>query len=514
MAKIQNKCVTGFTWLILIAISIFAVRYQLALLNYMEWGDESETIVIAKMLSSGMSLYDEVFSQHGPLVYLFGIIVEKLGFSGIHSHRISIVVLQIFAILALFFSPVFKNVDNRNIFVAIAGAMFVIYLSRFFGHMYIYHAVGGLFLFIIIVQYSIPSIILPEKLKIHNVAIGSALVGALPFLAVTYLPAAVLLFIASMRKKFVKASLISMFGAVFACTAFLIYIGSFRGYIALHFFLNFSIYSSMPHTSLANLSDIYQSAISVLSYDIGAFLLFTVLIFSLVAMASGEGKYPWRTVILGIGIATLLVRGGSFWGLPFYYSLLAMPIIFFMRMQFEKKHILFLACFAVVCLTKLSLLIPDDKQRFIARKTKEATEFSRLVKQMTDKNDRIIAYSFRNLEYILSDRLPASGNIYYLPQQYIYNKKSILGINPDACKDIESYQPKIMLIDKWNAWGHYAWDEYGQCVQDILDAHYVQVVNKPYYVLRGFLAEYMNIDSAEMAISPSLDCLMSQKIDE
>ena len=36
--------------------TLLVIRYQIKLLNYIEWGDESETIVTAKMIAAGRSL--------------------------------------------------------------------------------------------------------------------------------------------------------------------------------------------------------------------------------------------------------------------------------------------------------------------------------------------------------------------------------------------------------------------------------------------------------------------------
>ena len=42
---------------------LLSLRYQYFLLEYMEWGDESETIVTSKMMVAGMKLYSEIFNS-------------------------------------------------------------------------------------------------------------------------------------------------------------------------------------------------------------------------------------------------------------------------------------------------------------------------------------------------------------------------------------------------------------------------------------------------------------------
>ena len=71
------------TYILFFIFAILAIRYQVLLLNYKEWGDESETIVAAKMIASGLRLYSEIFNHHGPLTFLTGLLVEKIGGDGI-----------------------------------------------------------------------------------------------------------------------------------------------------------------------------------------------------------------------------------------------------------------------------------------------------------------------------------------------------------------------------------------------------------------------------------------------
>jgi hypothetical protein len=44
-------------YILLLLFAALSFRYQYLLLNYRQWGDESETIVAAKMMAAGMKLY-------------------------------------------------------------------------------------------------------------------------------------------------------------------------------------------------------------------------------------------------------------------------------------------------------------------------------------------------------------------------------------------------------------------------------------------------------------------------
>jgi hypothetical protein len=64
----------GFLFLL---CAILGTRYQYFLLRQKEWGDESETIVTAKMMAAGKYLYSEIFNHHGPLTFLSGVAMDS-----------------------------------------------------------------------------------------------------------------------------------------------------------------------------------------------------------------------------------------------------------------------------------------------------------------------------------------------------------------------------------------------------------------------------------------------------
>jgi hypothetical protein len=134
------------------------------------------------------------------------------------------------------------------------------------------------------------------------------------------------------------------------------------------------------------------------------------------------------------------------------------------------------------------------------------TEFSRLVQAFTTKDDRIIAYSFQNFQYLASGRLPASGHFFYLPWQEKYSENPKFGVLIDACAQIKESRPKVMLIDKWNVWDKYPWNSYAGCIQNLLDTNYQQVPDRPYYVRKDLIHGFENsfISNANRKMIPSL----------
>ena len=480
--------------LVLVMFVAFTIRYQIRLLDYFQFGDEDETVVAAKMIAAGSSLYSEIFNHHGPLIFLPGMILEKFGNFGVAGHRVPIMILQLIALVAIYFSPVLRDRVVRNIYTGIAASVMVLYLPELFGHTYTYQVMAGLLLTIVFAQYTIPAIACPEKLTDKQIILGNFLIGSLPFLAITYFPIAILLFWGSARKHSLKKSTGWFVAGIGVNILILACIGSIKGYLALHVYLNTQILPLFNDGQgpLKLLGAIFETVTN----DLSKFLILTVVVTAIANLASCERRFPWRSIMIGIGIGSLLVRSSStVWNqLPYFYAGLALPLIFFKN---EVKHLvkyaLVFSVLSIICLIKLSLIFPADEKKIDSKPIPRATGFSEIAQMFTSKQDKIIAYTFRNYEYIAADRLPASGAFFYLPWQEKYNENPKFGIKIDACKDIAEYRPKIMLVDKWKVWGKYSWDSYAGCIQKIIDKNYNQIPGQPYYVRKDLLPDDMGI---------------------
>lgn len=472
---------------LLLAIFIaLSIRHQFLLLSYKEWGDESETIVAAKMMASGMKLYSEIFNHHGPLTFLPGLLTEKFGNFGVVGHRIFISALQIVSILAIYASPIFKSRWTRLLASVVSATVILSYLPDIFGHMYKYQTITGILISIILVQYTIPSIYCPEKIKSHQILLGNALISSLPFLAVTYLPISASLFIASFRAKKFKDCLAGSALGLIGNLIFLGAYGSIPGFLAFHVYLNSKI---LPIYNGQEVGwPLIINSANTLTGDLNHFLSLLFILTGSLALAQQEKRFPWRTMTLVGGIISLLVRGSGFHGMPFFYAILPFIVLTLSTINISNKSTKIVAiALVVLCMLKISFVL-GDKREITSSKIPTSTEFSRLVNKITEPEDKIIVYSFRNFEYLASDRLPASGHFFYLPWQKKYNSSPKFGISINACKQIKEAAPKIMLIDKWKVWDAYPWDSYARCVQKLIDSNYHQInPGKPYYIRKDLL---------------------------
>lgn len=499
-----------YAWLFALLLLLFAglsLRYQYLLLDYREWGDESETIVTAKMMAAGMRLYADIFNHHGPLTFLPGLVLEKLGDVGIAGHRAFIALLQVLAVLSITTSPALKHGAHRVMASVAAKTIILILLPEIYGHMYQYQTLAGILLVMILAQYTIPAILCPAALTASRVIPAAALIASLPFLAVTYLPIAGLLFIASLRQKSLRAAVIGASLGVLANVVFLGVYGSFAGFLAFHLYLNAKV---LPfYSGLQPGMALIWNALSVATADFAHVLSLVAVLLSASMLARKDARFPWRTLLVLAGLCSLLMRGADVHGMPYFYAIL--PLIGLSLSAVDTKSPAsrpLLLAFLLLCLAKVSLLLPGDQQKIESQPVPVQTEFSRLVADFTDEGDRIIAYSFMNIEYLASHRLPASGHFFYLPWQEKYNEQPKFGIAIDACGQIRQAAPKVMYINKWKVWDKFPWDSYASCVQALIDSNYLQVPDRPFYVrkdlLRGF-ERYRVPGTRRLVASPALE---------
>lgn len=477
-----------------LSLVLLALRHHYYLLNYIEWGDESETIVVTKMMASGRALFSEIFNHHGPLTFFTGYLLECFLNAKFLEHRLVISFLQILSLISLYFSPLLKTDTEKKIYVSFVLLIIELFLPEYFGHTYIYQVLAGLSLMTILAQFILPNAICPPEVSKRGIRISSFLIGSLPFLAVTYLPVSFLLFISGLRRNNYKTVLIWCVFGVAANIVFLYLTGSIKGYLAYHIYLNMVVlppYSGAGNLTILRLLQAVYSSATAARFEIQAFCIF--LISSLLLLKKEQTQH-WRGVLISLGLISLLIRGPHFHSLPFFYSTLALVFIYIPTLKPFRRIAgpIFLGLFFIL-LIKLSLWRSVDMNKITSRPIPTTTEFAEISRLVTQKNDLVIAYSFENFQYIVADRLPASGYFFYLPWQAKYNEKPVLSIKIDPCTDINLYQPKIMLIDKWKVWDSFPWESYSGCMDDLIREKYIQLGEKPYY-LRKDIYEKFNAD--------------------
>lgn len=464
--------------------AILIVRYQLRLIHLIEWGDESETIVVTKMMAAGQRLYSEIYNNHGPLTFLPGFIVSKIGNFSIPEYRIPIMILQWLTWLAIYTSPIFKDRSQRVFATLSSAMMMLIFLPRIFGHTYLYQVMSGLLFIIVLVQYALPSY-LDIKLSAYRVIFMNFVLYSIPFLAITNLPMVVLIGISSFRIRDWRYNLLGVIIGVVFNLGFLFLYGSWDGYIAYHFYLNSKVLYSG-----AGLSSFVKS---IFEFYTGNFLPFISMIFIFICVSKlyktiKEVDY-FRVFFIIPMCMSLVLRGGELFslsGLIYIYVITGLSTVLFISEEnqsnlafiFSKLHLYILSGFFLIILYR-----PIETDNFFYE-FPDYSEFSRIAQKITEPNERVLALSFRSYEYLLADRLPASTHFIYLSIQAKYNQMPYKDIYASVAEDILRNRPKIISLDKWNIILDESdlWDNYAADINEVVYNEYYQLRESDIYI--------------------------------
>jgi hypothetical protein len=481
---------------------LLAIFYENSLLSFKEWGDESETIITSVLLKNSYSLYDQIAESHGPLIFFPGIFIAHLSGYKILGYRIFIAILQLLAILSIYTSPVLIKFNDRirTFYFIFALSVVLLYYPKFYSHTFLYHNLAGIFLVFILTRYTFPSIA-NYKLDTRNVIIGNSLIASMPFLGISFIPISFFLFFSSIKKEYFYMAIVTSFIAVILNILFLLFVGSFKGFYVYHIYINthlaplFFPSDFYPSSFLGYINNIFHAT----QKNFSGIVTFAWISLGLLNIAYKERYFAWkylvnwRCIFVILGLFTLLARGSSNHALPYYYACLTFfSTVKINQFKFYKIGNLIIYCLIFFIILKMSFFFVDDRIKFKQHEISYDTDFSKLVKSYTNSDDKIIAYSWQNFEYLASERLPISGSASYFPVTVAYNKNPILGINIDGCKDIEMYKPKIMLIDKLDFASNYLWSSFGQCIDFQLSRNYIKIVGKPFYIRKDVARKYFD----------------------
>lgn len=471
-------------------VLLLILRRQSFLLGVLQFGDEAETVVAARLLAMGERLYTDVFDQHGPLTFLPGIVVELLGGRSISDHRIPVAILTLLTLLALLRSPLPGDRLVRATAVVVIAVIALVVLPPGFGQMGLYQVVAGLLLAIALAQWVLPSMLVPERVGPWRVALGSAVLVALPFLGVSYAPAAGLLWLAALRRERIRTALTAAAVALAANVVFLLLIADPRAFLAVHVYLNLVLL--YPGTPLPYRGRVIVEAFTGSAWGFAGLL---ATFGAAAVLVIRERGIPWRTGAIVLAVASLLARGGItpdglllFQAIPFFWvsvALVLVPLAVLPSPGLRARVVI--VGLLVVVLLPLTPLAPGARNRLAATPVRSATPFSTLARIVTSPEDRVVAWTFDPAEYLLADRLPAVPAFFFLPVQGRYAAAPVLGVIADPCADLAAARPKLIRADRWTTEPANPWSGYAACVDAILARDYIGFPGTTSFLRRDLL---------------------------
>lgn len=453
----------------------FVLIYIPSLLEYGFFEDESETIVTAKMMASGELLYSEIFNHHGPLTFLPGYILNHFGNFGIITHRVMMIFGLLLALVSIYKSPIVEDCCKKITYCVVCAFFLLVCFPKFDIHLYMYQSLAAICLIISLSLFIFPSL-LKVDIKKKNVILGTISLGSLPFFAITYLPLVFCFLIASLQKKYLKLVTVSLLLTFALNILFLLAVGSFNGYVVDHFYMNFFILPDFM--GLKTPLDMIQSIMFFIFDHKYRILFLLVFVSSLLYLWKIENVHYGRVLLIGLGASSLLVRPADFQQLPYYCCVVVCLGVFLRRVKISFRLAALTGVLLIVfpiTFRIYSLNFSDKSKTYIP----QSSTFASLVKIMATPEQKILSYNFDNTQYILAERLPASGYFFYLPWQAKYNENPKLGIEINPAKDIIKNQPIMVYSSGWKVWGIYEWESYAGEINDLLFKRYRQMTSHP-----------------------------------
>jgi hypothetical protein len=536
MKNIQSSLTQNSQWLLfLLDALLIGIVLRFLFVGYdglflLEFGDESEKYVAARMLLEGKRLYTEIFSHHGPLLYMFTHVYAGLiDSSQFNWARAIQVILASASALSIYLSPVLTSRAVRHWAVAIyIGMLSSVWLVQSL-NMLLYHSVAG-FLFVIVLSQMVLPALLGCRVSFFQLALSVFCMAMACFSAYVYLPSAALFFLVYLVSYFQSRSdntrtsnswfaIVSGVAIALVVVVTWLYLyGDIKGYLVYHLYFNQKIYSSFlwwlsPTSVVHNLtisltpSDYVKIAINGLLLCSSSMLLAPVFF-----EKKPKARFILSLLILLAGMFYLNPRGdGSFRNgallvatLAFFAITAAMTIDYYYRKNLLAP-VVFLLIFTGSLIVALEIIARSakssphemDREVYSTSYVKLATDWSdryKFIRLVVSDNEKMLVLPFGYGEYIFSDRMPATGQASYLPWAAAYKRNPIDGYKMDICNDLRANLPPLIIYDSWLIWEKYQLPEYEPCIMEIFFEHYTSWNKHPELYIRNDRFTELRVD--------------------
>lgn len=487
-----------------------------------DFNDETEKLVGIMMMAKGLRLYRDIFSHHGPLAFMMIQWVYALtGERDVAMMRCAPILLSFLSIGALLFGPAIRGMAAR---LVVAGAMCLGLLSLqsiFPLTMGLYQNYVGHLLFCALALFAIPALS-GNRVSRISAFLGGMAAGLAFFGAYSYVLSLFFMFGAVFYKALIVKDkpnpvllwlLFAICGAVASAAitlGWLLCFGDVLGYFVYHFYFNQVIYTqffdfnpfsvlllTIPGLNYIHLHDTYPfSWLWMVCLVWSSILFYGAVLGRVLQIKTGAGLLNTALIAAGVMLTVIYSnpRGlGDFQcGTATIMMLGLIPLICALVLQyrpFPKKLaalVLLLtggmisAVIAAQFLSTTQLYNVSPAAYYNIKPALRMTgeKESVFIRELTTPEEGILSLPLEPSLYLRSDRLPVSGNYYYLPWQGAYLKKPVPGYKIDLCADIETRKPKIIYLDNrsW-IWGIDP-ATYLDCIQGELEAHYLRTTVK------------------------------------
>ena len=487
----------------------------------LEYGDETEKLVGALMVTKGGHLYRDVFAHHGPFSFMLA--QASIAISGgpnITFYRIMPLIFSFFSIAAIFFSPALVTRHSRYIGAALLALAFSANQAIFGFMLGMYQVFAGYLLVCGMALFVLP-VLFDAPIKRWAAFLGGLAIGFTFFAAYSFVITCACFFGACLYKACCSRSkedanrawqwcgyaLLGTLTSGVSVLAWLLQYGDVQGYLIYHFYFNQFVYTKFaafrPFEIFAYMVPVANYFYLVSHHSIPGVWVECVIFFCIPFYSILIGTYALKDkafyvkylppfLLLCLGIVYTDPRGE----VGFQSSTIAIASIGLMALTTaivldlkrpRKLPLLNLRMIAVIgaaCVlscfvaaqfwgkTYYSYLNPIEYYGNKGKLGLSNDPAMQFIRSFVGADETIEVLPWAPIYYINAGRVPASGHYNYLPWQNAYFKKPIWGYNIDICHDIEEKKPKAIFLDSQiSIWGIDS-STYLGCIQEILKHKY------------------------------------------
>jgi hypothetical protein len=302
-----------------------------------------------------------------------------------------------------------------------------------------------------------------------------------------------------------------MASVIFAVGAWLLAYGDLKGYYIYHFYFNQAVYGkgfSLIAAIFDNFTFSFDSVGIVQSLALALFLC-SIYIITLLPRTSDSTKGTvLRALALSVTACGVLftnptgqAANPSFVSVSFaLFSLASASLLEGHLLAQYMRGTLNAALLCGAALTVTSR-VSEYAKSYLNVPRREMSAYVEVphprndamygfIRRITKMEGDLLALNYNAGIYYKSDRIPASGNVFYLPWQADYNRHPKYGYKLDICEDIKSNKPAVIWFFNWLVGDNgSSIDDYEPCVLTRIVENYTPLTfGSPWHVRNDLYA--------------------------
>ncbi len=509
------------------------------LMGGLDFNDETEKFVAARLLGSGLLLYKDIFVQHGPVVYMLSHIMYLLTEAkSMAPYRIIPIIFSLCTLAALVASPALTTRRAQLMAATLFLFGLIVFQAQYTFVMTMYQVYAGYLFVIAMVLFILPFAMGCQVKKWHAFVAGFCL-SWIFFNAFSFAIAIAFCFLVcgfgflsqpDKRKAFVLL-VYGALGGIFGTLIVALWMwrfGDFMGYYVDHIYINMTSYKKYMLSTdysymfrplwfftpgiwwfyFTGLRPHFALDITI-AYTLPALAILALSIETYRQRLLGRHWIFYGLFFFIAGCAFMYMNprfSNSFGGAPFILAALGAVsfacavILQSNKISFRTARLPAISLTVLIGLLTLSglLTVFAVKTNLYQLKTWKyyqargslgplETEQMKFLHSIVGENEPVQQFPFHLIFYVHTDRLPASGQFFWMPWMNDYSKDPVEGYPLDLCKRMQENPPKAISYMDMDIWGNMP-DTFMGCFKELLATRYFPSIKVEHVWIRADIA--------------------------